>query len=65
MTLKIPASMYSKGPKNNPTPGKSWDTSGEHAYGDAKLRMLRQSQGFEPMEGKQEFEGFIDLKGKK
>ncbi len=38
--LKIPESMYSKGAKNNPTPGKSWETSGSRAYGDAQLRML-------------------------
>ncbi len=43
--LKIPASMYGKGPKNNPSPGKSWDTSGEHAYGDARLRNLREPAG--------------------
>lgn len=40
MPLKIPESMYSKGPKNNPAPAKKWDTSGSRAYGDAELRML-------------------------
>jgi hypothetical protein len=39
--LKIPDSMYSKGPKNNPSPGKSWDTSGSRAYGDSDIRMLQ------------------------
>lgn len=38
--LKIPESMYGKGPKNNPAPEKDWRTSGNHAYGDADLRML-------------------------
>lgn len=41
--MKIPASMYGKGPKNNPAPKKSWDTSGNHAYGDAKIRGLQAS----------------------
>lgn len=38
--LKIPNSMYGKGPKNNPAPMKSWDTSGDRAYGDSRIRML-------------------------
>jgi len=38
--LKIPESMYGKGPQNNPSPNKSWDTSGDHAYGDSRIRML-------------------------
>lgn len=41
--MKVPNSMYGKGPKNNPAPHKSWDTSGSRAYGDAEIRMLNPS----------------------
>lgn len=47
--LKIPQSMYGKGPKNNPAPAKGWDTSGEHAYGDSQLRILKQAASPEPL----------------
>lgn len=60
--LKIPAHMYSKGPKNNPAPAKSWDTSGNHAYGDAELRMLKRP-GQEPSVDSQELVSLTDLKG--
>lgn len=63
--LKIPDSMYGKGPKNNPAPAKSWDTSGEHAYGDSQLRMLKQPQGKEPYVDEQELVDLITLKGTK
>lgn len=38
--LKIPEHMYSKGPKNNPAPGKNPDTTGNRAYGDSDLTLL-------------------------
>lgn len=38
--FKVPESMYSKGPKDNPAPAKSWDTSGSRAYGNSEIRML-------------------------
>lgn len=65
MVMKIPNSMYGKGPKNNPAPRKSWDTSGEHAYGDAELRMLRQPQGFTPFVDPQELVDLTTLRKKK
>lgn len=40
MSLKIPEKMINQGPKNNPSPGKNWQTSGSRAYGDAEIRML-------------------------
>ena len=36
--LKIPESMYTKTPAKYPAVRKSYDTSGERAYGDALLR---------------------------
>ena len=63
--LKIPKSMYGKGPKNNPAPKKSWDTSGEHAYGDSKLRNLPRVDGPEPYECPQEFVDLTTLRMKK
>ena len=42
--LNIPKSMYGKGPKDNPAPSKSYDTSGSRAYGDAQIRMLAPTQ---------------------
>jgi hypothetical protein len=46
--LKVPDYMYGKGPKNNPAPGKSWDTSGSYAFGDAALRNLTRDNSAEP-----------------
>ena len=46
--LKIPESMYGKGPKNNPAPEKDWRNSGSHAYGDADLRMLNPEKELYP-----------------
>ncbi len=63
--LKIPESMYGKGPKNNPSPGKSWDTSGSKAYGDSELRNLREAPKPNIYTKKQFFVDLIDLrKGK-
>ncbi len=64
MSLKIPKSMYGKGPKNNPAPAKSWDTSGEHAYGDSQIRLLNQPQGPEPSQDAQELVTLTILKKK-
>ena len=40
MEMPVPKSMYGKGPKENPAPNKSWDTSGSRAYGDSQIRLL-------------------------
>lgn len=60
--LKIPQYMYGKGPKNNPAPAKSWDTSGVHAYGDAKIRSLNAGSSPEPVVIKQKLVDLTEFK---